>query len=102
MSATGYVCARCGGPVDALRYDMWCTSCHDDVIAIEDTTAPTLASPEQRAAIRLLYKRHGLHSTEWMLRDLSRRLGREITDLRQVTQAEARTELPRIREWANG
>ena len=98
----GYLCARCGGVVDALRFDLWCTSCHDDVIAIADPHAPALATAEQRSAIRYLYKHHGLHSTEWMLADLGRRLGHPLTDLRQLTQPDYDRILPGIRRWSYG
>ena len=99
MTATGYACARCGGPVDALP---WCATCGDKVLAYADPGVPILASPEQRAAIRYLYRHHGLHGTPWCLADLSARLGRTVTDYRQVTADEYASVLPSLREWSYG
>ena len=100
MTVIAYVCVRCG---TRLSDDDWCIACRDKVLAIQaPTSQPEPIRGGQRIAICVLFKTLGVMHRETRMRDLSRYIGRHVTDYDQLTAAEADTAAAALRERNRG
>ena len=97
-----YVCHQCGTRLgDALP---WCPTCRDDVLAVRvtGTTQPEPIRTEQRVAICELFKVLGVMHKATRMRDLSRYIGRQVSDYDELTAAEANAATAALRERNRG
>ena len=102
MTGLLYVCHQCGTRLgDALP---WCPTCQDDTLAVcaGTTSQPEPIRHDQRIAICVLFKTLGVMHRETRMRDLSRYIGRRVSDYGQLTAAEARTASAALRERNRG
>jgi len=101
MTVLAYVCHKCGTSMgDALPY---CRTCQDDMLAIQAATSqPEPIRHQQRIAICQLFKTLGVMHKATRMRDLSRYIGRDVSDYDQLTAAEADTAAKALRERNRG
>jgi hypothetical protein len=104
MTATAtaaWVCPADGTPVAAELFDMWCSACETDVLAVEAARPAPIGWGHYKAICRYFTSRGVVNRAERMRR-LSELAGRPVGDYWELAAAEAPGVVAALREWAVG